>query len=283
VRSRSLALTLALLSSSAGLFALACLGDDVTSEGPPAETITPDAGTGESPRPTADSGEADAGPTTFCTTVPRPTAGEFFCADFDGEDFLAGLARTSDGGRVERVTALVASPPASLATDATALRWDSVGGARITQVDLRVRFYLGTIEGIVPPTPGSVTLLRLGTLEGNEVALRYTFGGTVNGASYFGFYLFGKSCPNVCNPDVFTTFTGSPNAKEWNELQLRWASDGTTSLSINGIDRLPSGYKLVPLASTTLRAEVGVQPNVPGQPTTLARTGFDDLRIQVVR
>jgi hypothetical protein len=284
---------LAALAAAGSVASLAaCLGEDVTagtegagteqdaSSRPPVESPSdPGADGGSTPAP-SDAG-VDAAPLTFCSTAPRPDAGDFFCADFDGPDFTAGLTRSApDAGTVKRVTDIFFSEPAAVEVgDGTTLVWEKTGPAPVAAVEARVRVNVANLGGIAPNAAGSVALLELRTVD-SQFSLRFARGATVEGSAYTGYYLRSSSCPNACAV-LEKRMTGVPTANTWTELRFSWASSGAVQLSFNGVEALPVGY--TSFGSTSTRASVLLGLAASASPPIVPRHAFDNLRVTVTR
>ncbi len=287
--STMIASTLAATCMSLAFVLGACLGEDATlpsdtnvADAAPASAT--DAGSTTSPtedaapKPTADA--ADAGPTTFCATVPKPDGGQFFCADFDGANLGEGMKTTlPDAGTITRVTDLHYSPPASVALRGPAtLTWEATGAQRVKSIDARVRVNPAALGGAVPATTGSIAILEVFTGD-SHVSLRYTRGGTVESGTYTGFYVEGSTCPNACALMQKRILPSLP-FNVWTDVRLSWdLTDGATVVTFDGAPAFNG--TTVPSTSTKVTTQLGLEENASSP--LVGQHAFDDLRVWVQR
>lgn len=281
--------SLAVLSGAAGVL-VACLGEDPAATGPDtteadsgAVQTPPEAGPAPvvdaSPTPEADAG-VDAGPTTYCATLARPDAGDFFCADFDEPDASGSFTKVTvpDGGTLQTVTDIFYSPPASVTLrGGSSLWWEIAGPKTFKQIDARVRVNVGALGGVTPASSGSIALLEARSID-STVSVRYTRGGYVESGAYTGYYLQASSCPNAC---MLTQkrITGGPTTNAWTEVVLSWASDGTTKVTFDGVTAFSGAG--VPSTSTKIGVQLGLED--VGDTPAVGRHAFDDLQVWVQR
>ena len=288
---RRLVFGFSVLGASAALASLAaCVGDDPVTVDPgsgEASTPTPgqEAGPGpgvDSSVPTPDAG-VDSGPKRFCDTqAPLTGVTDFFCADFDGTKADEGFTKAiiPDGGAVQLDTSGFFSPPASLkTTNGATVYWEKIGALPFLEVDVHVRVNVGALGGVVAPSTGYVTLLKLQSID-TTVELRFTAGGSVDGTMYTGYYVSAVFCPGPCGVQEKKLNTSLPT-NVWTDAGMLWQKTGGVSVTFNGLNVMPEPITFASTTSTKISTTLG--PVTVGAPVGIGRHTYDNLVVSVKR
>ena len=225
---------------------------------------------------------ADAAPKRFCATqAPLTGVTDFFCADFDGTKADEGFTRADvpDGGALTLATDAFFSAPNSLTNKGGAtLVWEKVGATPFLEMSVDVHINVGALGGVVPPSTGYITIVRLSSIDSN-VDLRYTNGGMVEGATYTGYYVTVVSCPGACALFEKKLSNNLPQ-NVWTDVQIVWQMAGAVKVNFNGLsvlDLASSG----PTTSTKASATLGVTSF--GSPVGVGRHAYDNFIVSVKR
>lgn len=288
--------SLAVATCMAMLFA--CVGDEPTpiAVGPSTTadgSASPagDSGNGELPQPDSGDTSKDAhsdaradGSVRFCQTqAPLAGIANFFCADFDGVMVDEGFTskEVPDGGALEQSTDIYFSEPSSLVTkNNSELVWKKSGALPFSEMSISVRVNVGTLGGPVPPTTGSVRLLRLAAPgDSAELELNFTRGRSVDGEAHTGYYIAFSACPSAC-AYFERRITNSPSTGVWTELELVWTKAGFVKVSYNDVEVFNTSLGLA-VSSTEVEARLGLLAT--SDPPLMPRYNFDNLLISVKR
>jgi len=267
------------------------VGDDpVTIATPePSEASTPTPGQEAGPGPgdssapdSADAGGGETGPKRFCETqAPLTGVTDFFCADFDGTKADEGFTKTlgPDSGAAKLDTGGFFSPPASLVTtNGATLLWEKSGALPFVETDVRVRVNVSALGGVVAPSTGFVTILRLQSVD-TSVELRFTAGGTVGGAGpYTGYYLNEVHCPNACGL-AEAKLTNQLPTNLWTDVGLVWQKTGAVNVTFNGL--AVGSLSSASTTSSSISAALGTVTS--GAPVGVGRHTFDNFIVSVRR
>jgi hypothetical protein len=282
------------LSAAGALGSLAaCVGDDPATSPDPATADdasvvpmpTADSSTADTRAPdspdAADAGGGDAAPKRFCATqAPLTGVTDFFCADFDGTKADEGFTTSDvpDGGALTLATDAFFSAPASLLTKGGAtLVWEKISALPFLEVDVDVHINVGNLGGVVPPSTGYLSIVRLESIDSN-IELRYTNGGTAEGTTYTGYYVTGVFCPNACalvEKKLSNTFP----TNVWTDVQMVWQKTGAITVNLNSLPVV--NMTGVATTSTKVSAQIGVVTN--GNPVGVGTHAYDNLVVSVKR
>ena len=228
----------------------------------------------------ADAG-GDAAPRRFCQTqAPLTGVTDFFCADFDGTKADEGFTKADipDGGAVTLATDAFFSSPASLTTtNGATLFWEKIGGAAFLETQVDVRINVGSLGGVVPPSTGYLTILKLSSIDTN-VELRYTKGGNAEGAVYTGYYVNVVACPSACA--LFEKkLSNTLPLNVWTDVQITWQKTGNVTVDFNGLP--VADLSSAATTSTKVSATLGVV--LSGQAVGVGRHAYDNFVVSVKR
>ena len=217
----------------------------------------------------------------FCTTqAPLTGVVDFFCADFDGTKADEGFTSASlpDGGALMLTTDSFFSAPNSLTNknDAT-LFWEKIGATPFLETQVNVRINVGSLGGLVPPSTGYVTILRLSSVDTN-VELRYADGAFVEGATYKGYYVNAAFCPNACGVEE-KKLTNQLPVNVWTDVQIIWQKTGAVKVNLNGLT--VADLTSASTTSTKIAATLGVVQI--GAPVGVGRHAYDNFIVSVKR
>lgn len=263
-------------------------------DGGPGNTGGPaDAGPGDTGAPA----DADAGSRYCDTRVAAPGVTDFFCADFDEADPFAGWTGVEhdDGGTLETTTVVLTSPPSSLVANSLsspnnstpifgggALTWSKAGAKTVAQIALQAKMNPTVPGGVVAPTTGSTTLLKVATSD-FFASLNWTRGGFVGGTSgYIGYFLEVETSGGAAALVQYAlTDTGQQlQPGVWTNVQLVYITSGTLKLIYDGITVF-SKTGTFTTTQTSASGTVGqVGSGVVSFPTPMR---YDDVEVSITR